>query len=138
MNRVLYLVLLFATMASTSLAFADEGDYGCKGKDTSSFFDACVNLKQAEEWEKEINQSLKMVAALASSKQGEKNLVDSQVAWKKYRDSSLRLRSGQAFPLRFARNDASKKGFARISKGRLLHVSGARPFDFAQGRLGRP
>jgi uncharacterized protein YecT (DUF1311 family) len=91
MNRVLYLVLLFATMASTSLAFADEGDYGCKGKDTSSFFDACVNLKQAEEWEKEINQSLKMVAALASSKQGEKNLVDSQVAWKKYRDKACQV-----------------------------------------------
>ncbi|MES2048243.1 MAG: lysozyme inhibitor LprI family protein [Pseudomonadota bacterium] len=91
MNRILYLVLCFATTASTSPAFADDSDYGCKGKDTNSFFDTCVNLKQAEELEKEINQSLKMVAALAPSKQDAKNLIDSQVAWKKYRDKACQV-----------------------------------------------
>jgi len=91
MNRALYIVLCFATMASTSPAFANDSDYGCKGKDTSSFFDACVNLKQAEELEREISQSLKMIEALASSKQDAKNLVDSQVAWEKYRNKACQV-----------------------------------------------
>ncbi|TAK91697.1 MAG: DUF1311 domain-containing protein [Burkholderiaceae bacterium] len=85
MVRVHSLIVL-VTLVALSPARGAEEDFGCAGPDTSTFFDACVNLKKAQRLELAISRKLEELSKSGPSGVAESELASSQAEWARYRD----------------------------------------------------
>jgi len=92
MNLPTLAAFLIAT-ASVAVPCAAQEDYGCPGPDTSTLFQGCVNMKEAENLEVAISQQLKEIAKLAPSKVAVEQLSASQRDWAKYKDRACNVQN---------------------------------------------
>ena len=90
MSRLLSITLMAAMVAVSPPCFAQD-DYGCAGPDTSTLFDACVNIKKAERLESAISQKLEELRKGAPSQATASEVSFSQKEWEKYRDRACNV-----------------------------------------------